>query len=349
MSHYRNGPGPGRRKAIGRALCVLAIIALFAGGCAGARTGSDTGGVRLGYQTNVWGMPVYTAIQNGCFQQEDLSLQEIQVDSGNRVRDLMVAEQADVGTFAGPTLNTGMDKSDIVAVGMVGTVSGTTAIVARQDSPVQGLADLRGKKIAIQAGSSIGDVAVQQILPSVGLQEGDYELVNIPVNNMVSALAQGQIDAMVNVEPYNAVAVEQGIGKRIVDFTEYDPLPVFIGMRQGFIDENREQAVKVVRALLVNARAWRADPDSAYRTITEYYSSIGFEVPPEVITDAASRMNVQVEYFDGAQAYMQQLAERQHELGQIGDIPDYSTTLNTELLQEAMASAPDAANCGPES
>ena len=342
---YRNSSGPVRRTHIGRALYALAAVAVLACGCSGSTSGSDTGAVRLGYQTNVWGMPVYTAVQNGCFQQESLQLQEIQVDSGNRVRDLMVAEQADVGTFAGPTLNTGADKSDIVAVGMVGTVAGTTAIVAGAGSAVQGLPDLRGKKIAIQAGSSIGDVAVAQILPSVGLQQGDYELVNIPVNNMVSALTQGQVDAMVNVEPYNAVAVSQGIGRRIADFTDYDPLPVFIGMRQGFIDDHRAEAVQIVRALLTNAREWRADPDAAYATITQYYSSIGFDVPSEVIKDAASRMNVQVEYFDGVHEYMQGLAERQVELGQISDVPDWSTTLNTELLREATDTTTEAAGC----
>jgi ABC-type nitrate/sulfonate/bicarbonate transport system substrate-binding protein len=319
-----------------RALAAVATLAIFAGGCAGGGAGAPAS-IRLGYQTNVWGMPVYTAIKDGCFQKENLPLQEIQVDSGNRVRDLMVAEKADVGTFAGPTMNTGMDKSDIVAVGMVGTVAGTSAIVARADSNIRGLADLRGKKIAAQAGNSISDVATHQILPSAGLHEGDYQLVNIPVNNMVSALAQKQVDAMVNVEPYNAIAVAQGIGRRVVDYTNYDPMPVFIGMRQGFIDQHHQQAVQILRALLANAQKWQKDPEAVYKIIDQYYTSIGFKVAPDVIRDAASRMKVQVNYFDGIEQYMRKLAERQKQLGQIGDIPDYSKTLNTSLLAEASA------------
>jgi NitT/TauT family transport system substrate-binding protein len=311
-------------------------VAIFASGCAGGGGGASES-VRIGYQTNVWGMPVYTAIKDGCFQKENVPIQEIQVDSGNRVRDLMVAEQADVGTFAGPTMNTGMDKSDIVAVGMVGTVAGTSAIVARSDSTIRSLADLRGKKIAAQSGNSISDVATHQILASAGLHEGDYQLVNIPVNNMVSALAQKQIDAMVNVEPYNAVAVAQGIGRRIVDYTNFDPMPVFIGMRQDFIDKHHEQAVQILRGLLANAQEWQKNPDAIFNKINQYYISIGFKVAPEVIKDAVSRMKVQVGYFDGIEQYMRKLAERQKQLGQIRDIPDYSKTLNTSLLAEARA------------
>ena len=319
-----------------RALAVAATVVISAAACAGGGGGASES-VRLGYQTNVWGMPVYTAIKDGCFQKENIPIQEIQVDSGNRVRDLMVAEKADVGTFAGPTMNTGMDKSDIVAVGMVGTVAATSAIVARADSAVRSLADLRGKKIAAQSGNSISDVATHQILSSAGLHEGDYQLVNIPVNNMVSALAQKQVDAMVNVEPYNAIAVAQGIGRRIVDYTNYDPMPVFIGMRQGFIDQHHDQAVRILRALLANAQEWQKNPQAITDEITRYYTSIGFKVPPEVIKDSVSRLKVQVGYFDGIEQYMRTLAERQKQLGQIGDIPDYSKTLNRSLLAEASA------------
>lgn len=319
------------------AVATVAVLAFLASGCAGTGAGSASGDIRLGYQTNIWGMPIYTAIKNGCFQRENLPIKEIQVDSGNRIRDLMVAGQADVGTFAGPTLVTGMDKSDLMAVGMAGTVAATSAIVVRQDSPIRTLADLRGKKIAVQSGNSVGDVAIHEILPSAGLEPGDYQLVNIPVGNMVSALTQKQIDAMANADPYNAVAVAQGIGRRLVDYTNYDPMPVFIGMRKAFIDQHHQQAVQILRGLLANAQEWQKNPTSEYNIITQYYTSIGFNVPPEVIRDAASREKVQVPYFDGVQQYMQRLAEQEQQLGQIRNIPDFSTRLDTTLLKEANA------------
>jgi NitT/TauT family transport system substrate-binding protein len=334
---------PPRAVRVLGALAAVAIVAVS--GCAGGGTSAAHGAVRLGYQTNVWGMPIYTAIANDCFEQQHIQLQEIQVDSGNRVRDLMVAEQADVGTFAGPTLNIALDKSDIVAVGMVGTVARTTAIVARQGTGIRTLDDLRGKKIAIQSGSSVGDVAVQQILPSVNLTEGDYELVNIPVTNMVSALVQGQVEAMVNVEPYNAIAVSQGVGTRIADFADYDPLPVFIGMRQQFIDEHHDQAVGILKALLMNAQTWKTTPDAVYDTIAHYYTSTGIDVDRSVIRDAASRMDVQADYLDGADAYLRGRADLQKEEGQISQTPDYSKALNSDLLEEAKAATPSTATC----
>lgn len=227
---------------------------------------------------------------------------------------------------------------------MAGTVAGTSAIVVRQDSLVRGLADLRGKKIAVQSGNSVGDVAIHQILPSVGLEPGDYQLINIPVGNMVAALTQKQIDAMVNADPYNAVAVAQGIGRRLVDYTNYDPMPVFIGMRKEFIDQHHQQAVQILRGLLANAQTWQKNPNAEYNIITQYYTSIGFNLPPQVIKDAASRVKVQVQYFNGVQRYMQKLAERQKQLGQIRDIPDFSKRLDTTLLKEASTGMNPATN-----
>ncbi len=318
----------------------LAVAALSASACASDNAASGNAApddVRLGYQTNIWGMPVYAAVQEGYFKTAGVPLKEIQVDSGNRVRDLMVARQADVGTFAGPTLNVGMDKSDIVAVGMVANTGRTVGIVARKGAGIKGLADLRGKKIAIQAGSSIGDVAVQKVLPSVGLHEGDYQLVNIPVNNMVAAMAQGAIDAMVNVEPYNAIATSQGLGERVVDFGKFDKLPLFIGMRQGFIDDHHDQAVAILSALLKSSKTWQTDPQAAYKVISDFYTKTGFKVDLSQVTDAASRLDVTTTYTDGVKSYLTDIAKAQKQAGLIAEIPDYSKTINTSLLQEAAA------------
>ena len=45
------------------------------------------------------------------------------------------------------------------------------------------------------------------------------------VNDMVAAMAAKTVDAMVNVEPYNAIAVAEGIGTSLMDFSGYDRDP----------------------------------------------------------------------------------------------------------------------------
>ena len=48
--------------------------------------------------------------------------------------------------------------------------------------------DLKGKKIANQTGSSIGNIFVDQIAPGAGLKKGDYQEVRMDVNDMVAAM-----------------------------------------------------------------------------------------------------------------------------------------------------------------
>ena len=48
------------------------------------------------------------------------------------------------------------------------------------------------------------------------------------VNDMVAALVAKTVDAMVNVEPYNQIAVADGIGTLIMDFSSVDRMPVFM-------------------------------------------------------------------------------------------------------------------------
>ena len=57
------------------------------------------------------------------------------------------------------------------------------------------------------------------------------------VNDMVSALAAKTIDAMVSVEPYNAIAEAEGIAKSIIDFSSVDKLPVFMAATPDFVEK----------------------------------------------------------------------------------------------------------------
>ena len=57
------------------------------------------------------------------------------------------------------------------------------------------------------------------------------------VNDMVAAMAAKTVDAMVNVEPYNAIAEADGIGTTLVNFMDVDPLPVFMAATPDFVEK----------------------------------------------------------------------------------------------------------------
>src|SRR5262249_2609725 len=184
--------------------------------------------IRQGYQTNIWGMPTYYLMRSGLLEKHGIKVEEFAVPSGNLTMQQMVARQVDVGTYAGQSFTIGHAKGGLVAIAQIEYVGKTARVVGRKDLGITRLEELKGKKIANQTGSSVGNVFVDTIGPQHGLKKGDYQEVRMDVNNMVAALAAKTVDAMVNVEPYNVIAEADGIGVDLIDFSGVDKMPVFM-------------------------------------------------------------------------------------------------------------------------
>jgi sulfonate transport system substrate-binding protein len=86
-------------------------------------------------------------------------------------------------------------------------------IIVPKDSPIQTLADLKGKKIAIPQGSSAHGLALLA-LKSVGLTPKDVELVYLSPAAGATAFNTGKVDAWSIWNPQSAIAV--GDGARIL-------------------------------------------------------------------------------------------------------------------------------------
>ena len=191
--------------------------------------------IQQGYQTNIWGMPTYYLMKSGYLEKHDLAVEEFAVPSGNLTMQQMVARQVDLGTYAGQSFIIGNAKGGLVAIALIEHVGKTARITTRKDLNITKVEQLRGLKIANQTGSSVGNVFVDTIMPQHGLKKGDYQEVRMDVNNMVAALAAKTVDAMVNVEPYNVIAVADGIGTDLMDFSGVDPMPVFMAATPEFV------------------------------------------------------------------------------------------------------------------
>src|SRR2546428_2823329 len=166
--------------------------------------------IRQGYQTNMWGMPTYYLLKSGALEKRVIKFEEFAVPSGNLTMQQMVARQVDLGTYAGPSFIIGHDKGGLVGVAVIEHVGKTASVMARRDINIAKIEQLKGLKVANQTGSSVGNIFVDQIAPAAGLKKGDYQEVRMDVNNMIAAMSAKTVDAMVNVEPYNAIAEADG-------------------------------------------------------------------------------------------------------------------------------------------
>src|SRR6476619_7408835 len=239
----------------------------------GARPAFALDTVRQGYQTNMWGMPTYYLLRSGLLEKHGVKFEEFAVPSGNLTMQQMVARQVDMGTYAGPSLALGHDKGGMVAIAMIEYVGKTARVMARKDLGITKVEQLKGLKVANQTGSSTGNIFVDQIAKGAGLGKGDYQEIRMDVNNMVSAMAAKTVDAMCNVEPYNEIAVAEGIGTSIMDFSQVDKMPVFMAATPEFVDKNPDTVVAYLKCWLEVAKDFKSNPGKVDDTIYSFYTS----------------------------------------------------------------------------
>jgi NitT/TauT family transport system substrate-binding protein len=291
--------------------------------------------IRQGYQTNVWGMPTYYLLRSGALEKRGLRFEEFAVPSGNLTMQQMVARQVDLGTYAGPSFILGHDKGGMIGLAVIEHVGRTTRIMARRDLNITRVEQLKGLKIANQTGSSIGNIFVDQIAPAAGLARGDWQEVRMDVNNMVAALAARTVDAMVNVEPYNAIAEAEGIASTVMDYWGVDRMPVFMAATPEFVAGNADRIVAYLKAWLDVARDFKERPDAVADAIHGFYAGKGYNITQETFRRALSTIDVDPGFPSDLNPYMQRHAEVLLREKKIAAIPDWSRALRPEFMERA--------------
>ena len=292
--------------------------------------------IRQGYQTNIWGMPTYYLLKSGALEKRGVKFEEFAVASGNLTMQQMVARQVDMGTYAAQSFIIGHDKGGLVAIAQIEHVGKTAQIVARKDLNITKVEELRGRKVANQTGSSIGNVFVDIIAPKAGLKKGDFQEVRMDVNNMAAALAAKTVDAFVGVEPYNEIAVAEGFGVSLMDFSSIDKMPVFMAATPDFVQKNPDTVVAYLEAWQEVASDFKNNPTKVSDLIYSYFSSKGFTMSRETLAKALARVEVSPGFPAGLEPDLRRDAEVLLREKKIEAIPDWKKALRPDLWAKAV-------------
>jgi ABC-type nitrate/sulfonate/bicarbonate transport system substrate-binding protein len=293
--------------------------------------------IRQGYQSNLWGLPTYYLMKSGALEKRGIKFEEFAVPSGNLTMQQMVARQVDLGTYAGPSFIIGNARGGIVAIAVIEKVGKTIRVMGRKDLGFKKLEDLRGKKIANQTGSSVGNIFVDQLAPKHGLKKGDYQDVRMNVNDMVSAMAAKTIEAMVSVEPYNAIAESDGIANTIMDFTSVDELPVFMAATPDFADKHPETLVAYLKVWLDVADDFKNHPDKVADVVYAFYTSKGYKMSKDTFKKAMATVEVNPGFPKDMLPYMQGHAEELLKAKKITAMPDWKKIMRHDFIEKARA------------
>jgi len=292
--------------------------------------------LNLGFQNTSWGTIAMVAEAEKTFEKAGANIKAFQFDGGKSTRDAMVAGRIDVGVLGAAPFIVGAAKGDIVAVGISMYAGRTNAIVAAKGSGIKTIADLRGKRVASQLGSATDSVFQTKILPKFGLSKSDIQVINVPHQNNIAAMVGKSVDAFAGVEPFPSVAEVEGLGTVLLDYSEFDIQPVFLGVNRPVLETKREALVAFLRGWLQAARIVREQPDKAAAIVTAHFKSQGYDMKPEVIKRMLTKLDITPTFQPNLKEYLTAESQTMLKQRQIPAVPDWDKALDTSALAQAM-------------
>jgi ABC-type nitrate/sulfonate/bicarbonate transport system substrate-binding protein len=208
--------------------------------------------------------------------------------------------------------------------------------VVGKKTGIKSIAELKGRRVASQLGSATDHVFQEKILPKFGLTRNDIHTVNIPHQNHLAALVSGSVDAFAGVEPFPSLAEVEGIGVAIIDYSDFDILPVILTANRPVVEQKREAVIALLRGWLAGVKLFKSDPEQSAQIVFSFFKSQGFSVSEVVVKRMLSKLDVTPTYKPGLRAYLEDESKLLMQQRAIAAMPDWSKILNSDLMQEAM-------------
>jgi sulfonate transport system substrate-binding protein len=184
------------------------------------------------------------------------------------------------------------------------------AILVPKDSPIKTLAELKGKKIALNKGSNVHYLLVRA-LEQAGVKYSEIEPAFLAPADARAAFERGAVDAWVIWDPYQAAAEISAGARRLVDGVGLAPNRQFYLASQKFADVS-PQAVDAIIAGIVDIDEWAKGKE---KTVAEELSA-GVGIPAPVLEIALKRQTFGVRPIDyGVIAEQQRIADTFYALG----------------------------------
>lgn len=207
VSFPRSSPRSHRR----RCLAIATAVAGFASPLLGAVGPSDALAgppreLRIGFQKG--SITLVVLKQHGLLERAlpDTRVSWVEFPAGPQLLEALAVGSVDIGaTGDSPPVFAQAAGKDLQYVGAEPPKPDTSAILVKPDAPIRTLADLKGRKIALQKGSSSHFLLVQAVRKA-GLQWRDITPIYLPPADARAAFEKGAVDAWVIWDPYYAAA-----------------------------------------------------------------------------------------------------------------------------------------------
>lgn len=197
------------------------LVALFAAAISfGAITQAQAETLRIGYQK--YGTLVLLKA-NGALEKrlaaKGIDVKWTEFPGGPQLLEGLNVGSVDFGTTGEtPPVFAQAAGADLLYVAFEPPAPTSEAILVPKDSPIKSVAELKGKKVALNKGSNVHYLLVRA-LEEAGLKYSDIQPVYLPPADARAAFERGSVDAWVIWDPFQAAAEQQLQARTLIDGT----------------------------------------------------------------------------------------------------------------------------------
>ncbi len=263
------------------------------------------------------------------FASPGMNYQVIVFDTPPDGKDAVVSGSVDFGIFGLAAATLGAASGQPITI--IAAAGGKAmAVVVAAASTAKSFADLKGKKIAYQPGST-QEVVLRELMKMSTMTTADVQLVRLSFGDMANALARGDVDAYVGSEPAPSISTLSGKGRVLLYpyNTPVGSINVVFATRRDLVTKQSDYVRDVVKTHVAACR-WASKP--ANRTEFEAMTTKILGPTKETLDLAMNNINfdymIDAEYMGRARYYGAQMVA----LKEIAQVPDYATFINPSFL-----------------
>ena len=268
-------------------------------------TAEEARTIHLAIQPSCAFIPLIIARQSGWIDEamKEAGAEVVWTDfeSGPPMNESFAAGQQDIGVIgdvpAVSAVSAGQDNVYIAAE----EGGSFIAVLVKDDSGIESVADLKGKKLGLTIGSTSQNFA-QKLLAKSGLDiNSDVELINITVGDAQIVLTNGDVDAVAIWEPsVSRLSALDGI-HILADGSEAG----FLGMnivfaRREFVEKNPDLTEIYLQQYWRATKAFEEHPEDYVDMLSEYFS-----LDKELVLSAAAKCKYVLQFNEEETAALQ--------------------------------------------
>jgi NitT/TauT family transport system substrate-binding protein len=300
--------------------------------------GSQSRTLRIGYFPNLnHAQAVIGLQQEGDFQRilnannsngnDSVKIESFVFNAGPSAIEALFGGQIDVA-YVGPNpaingyLASGGQGIRIIS----GVASGGASFVVRNDSGIESIKDLGGKKFASPQLGNTQDVALRKYLMDNGFKTtengGNVTVVPVTTADILTLMLKMEIDGAWVPEPWATRLVKEANGKIFVDERELWPpdgkfVTANIIARTDYLKENPDTIKRLLQAHIDKTVWINENKEQAITTFNGALKKIsGQTIPEDEIRDALMRLELT---YDPLKESLLKMADNAYELGYLGN------------------------------